>query len=125
MTVQEILEGVKGLTVLELAELVKAFEDEFGVSAAAPVAAVAVAAPAADGGAAEADQTEFDVILESAGEAKVNVIKEVRGITGLGLKESKALVDAAPKPVKEKIAKDEAEAIKAKLEEAGATVTIK
>lgn len=125
MTVQEILEGVKGLTVLELAELVKAFEEEFGVSAAAPVAAVAAAAPAADGGAAEADQTEFDVILESAGDAKVNVIKEVRGITGLGLKESKALVDAAPKPVKEKIAKDEAEAIKAKLEEAGATVTIK
>lgn len=125
MTVQEILEGVKGLTVLELAELVKAFEEEFGVSAAAPVAVAAVAAPAAEGGAAEAEQTEFDVILESAGDAKINVIKEVRGITGLGLKEAKALVDAAPKPVKEKIAKEEAEEIKAKLTEAGATVTVK
>lgn len=125
MTVQEILEGVKGLTVLELAELVKAFEEEFGVSAAAPVAVAAAAAPAAEGGAAEAEQTEFDVILEAAGDAKINVIKEVRGITGLGLKEAKALVDAAPKAVKEKIAKDEAEEIKAKLTEAGATVTVK
>jgi len=125
MTVQEILEGVKGLTVLELAELVKAFEEEFGVSAAAPVAVAAAAAPAAEGGAAEAEQTEFDVILEAAGDAKINVIKEVRGITGLGLKEAKALVDAAPKAVKEKVAKEEAEEIKAKLTEAGATVTIK
>ncbi len=125
MTVQEILEGVKGLTVLELAELVKAFEEEFGVSAAAPVAVAAAAAPAAEGGAAEAEQTEFDVILEAAGDAKINVIKEVRGITGLGLKEAKALVDAAPKAVKEKIAKEEAEEIKAKLTEAGATVTVK
>lgn len=124
MTVQEILEGVKGLTVLELAELVKAFEEEFGVSAAAPVA-VAAAAPAADGAAAEAEQTEFDVILEAAGDAKINVIKEVRAITGLGLKEAKALVDAAPKPVKEKVAKEEAEEIKGKLEGAGATVTVK
>ncbi len=125
MTVQEILEGVKGLTVLELAELVKAFEEEFGVSAAAPVAVAAAAAPAAEGGAAEAEQTEFDVILEAAGDAKINVIKVVRGITGLGLKEAKALVDAAPKAVKEKVAKEEAEEIKAKLTEAGATVTIK
>ncbi|HMM06784.1 MAG TPA: 50S ribosomal protein L7/L12 [Clostridiales bacterium] len=125
MTVQEILEGVKGLTVLELAELVKAFEEEFGVSAAAPVAVAAAAAPAAEGGAAEAEQTEFDVILEAAGDAKINVIKEVRGITGLGLKEAKALVDAAPKAVKEKVAKEEAEEIKAKLTEAGATVTVK
>lgn len=125
MTVQEILEGVKGLTVLELAELVKAFEEEFGVSAAAPVAVAAAAAPAADGGAAAAEQTEFDVILEAAGDSKINVIKEVRGITGLGLKEAKALVDAAPKPIKEKVAKEEAEEIKGKLEEAGASVTVK
>ncbi|SFH39658.1 large subunit ribosomal protein L7/L12 [Desulfotomaculum arcticum] len=124
--VQEILEAVKGLTVLELAELVKAFEDEFGVSAAAPVAAVAAmpaagAAPAA----AEEEQTEFDVILSAVGDKKVNVIKVVREATGLGLKESKELVDSAPKPVKEKISKEEAEALKAKLAEAGATVEIK
>lgn len=125
MTVQEILEGVKGLTVLELAELVKAFEEEFGVSAAAPVAVAAAAAPAAEGGAAEAEQTEFDVILDAAGDSKINVIKEVRAITGLGLKEAKALVDAAPKAVKEKVAKEEAEEIKGKLEEAGASVTVK
>ncbi len=124
MTVQEILEGVKGLTVLELAELVKAFEEEFGVSAAAPVAVAAVAAAPAEGGAASA-QTEFDVILEAAGDEKIKVIKEVRGITGLGLKEAKALVDAAPKPLKEKVAKEEAEEIKAKLEEVGAKITIK
>lgn len=124
MTVQEILEGVKGLTVLELSELVKAFEEEFGVTAAAPVAAVAVAAPA-EGGAAGSDQTEFDVILESAGDEKIKVIKEVRGITGLGLKEAKALVDACPKPLKEKVSKEEAEDIKGKLEEVGAKITIK
>lgn len=124
MTVQEILEGVKGLTVLELSELVKAFEEEFGVTAAAPVAAVAVAAPA-EGGAAGSDQTEFDVILEAAGDEKIKVIKEVRGITGLGLKEAKALVDACPKPLKEKVSKEEAEDIKAKLEEVGAKVTVK
>ena len=118
MTVQEILEGVKGLTVLELSELVKAFEEEFGVSAAAPVAVAAVAAPASD-------QTEFDVILDAAGDEKIKVIKEVRGITGLGLKEAKALVDAAPKPLKEKVSKEEAEEIKAKLEEVGAKITIK
>ena len=121
MTVQEILEGVKGLTVLELSELVKAFEEEFGVSAAAPAA---VAAPAADGAAAS-DQTEFDVILDAAGDEKIKVIKEVRGITGLGLKEAKALVDAAPKPLKEKVSKEEADEIKAKLEEVGAKITIK
>ena len=124
MTVQEILEGVKGLTVLELSELVKAFEEEFGVTAAAPVAAVAVAAPA-EGAAAGADQTEFDVILEAAGDEKIKVIKEVRGITGLGLKEAKALVDACPKPLKEKVSKEEAEEIKAKLEEVGAKVAVK
>lgn len=125
--VAEILEAVKGLTVLELAELVKAFEDEFGVSAAAPVAAVA-AAPVAGGGAAPAEeeaQTEFDVILTAVGDKKVNVIKVVREATGLGLKESKELVDSAPKPIKEKISKEDAEALKAKLVEAGATVEIK
>jgi large subunit ribosomal protein L7/L12 len=120
----EILEAVKGLTVLELAELVKAFEEEFGVTAAAP-AAVVGAAPAAGAAAVVEEQTEFDVILASAGAAKINVIKVVREITGLGLKEAKDLVDNAPKPVKEKIAKDEAEAIKAKLTEAGATVEVK
>ncbi len=121
--VAEILEAVKGLTVLELAELVKAFEEEFGVSAAAPVAVAAAAVPVA----AEAveEQTEFDVILASAGDKKINVIKVVREITGLGLKEAKDLVDGAPKPVKEKIGKEEAESIKAKLTEAGATVEVK
>lgn len=123
--VAEILEAVKGMTVLELAELVKAFEEEFGVSAAAPVAVAA--APAAGGAAAEAadEQTEFDVILTGPGDKKINVIKVVREITGLGLKEAKELVDNAPKPVKEKVSKDEAEAIKAKLTEAGASVELK
>ncbi len=122
--VAEILEAVKGLTVLELAELVKAFEEEFGVSAAAPVAAVAV--PAAGAAPVEEEaQTEFDVVLTAAGDKKVNVIKVVREVTGLGLKESKELVDGAPKPVKEKISKEDAEALKAKLVEAGASVEIK
>lgn len=123
--VNEILEAVKGLTVLELSELVKAFEEEFGVTAAAPVAAVAM--PAAGGAAAPAaeEQTEFDVILTGAGDKKINVIKVVREITGLGLKEAKDLVDGAPKAVKEKIGKDEAESIKAKLVEAGASVDVK
>jgi large subunit ribosomal protein L7/L12 len=122
--VAEILEAVKGLTVLELAELVKAFEDEFGVSAAAPVAAMV--APVAGAAPAEEEvQTEFDVILSAAGDKKVNVIKVVREVTGLGLKESKELVDGAPKAVKEKISKEDAEALKAKLVEAGATVEIK
>ncbi|MDA8097100.1 MAG: 50S ribosomal protein L7/L12 [Desulforudis sp.] len=122
--VNEIIEVVKGLTVLELSELVKAMEEEFGVSAAAPVAAVA-AMPAAAPAAVEEEQTEFDVILKTIGDKKINVIKVVREITGLGLKEAKELVDNAPKPVKEKIAKDEAEAIKAKLEEVGAGIEIK
>lgn len=122
--VAEVLEIVKGLTVLELAELVKAFEEEFGVSAAAPVAVAA--APAAGAAApAEEEQTEFDVILTSAGDKKINVIKVVRELTGLGLKEAKDLVDGAPKPIKEKTSKEDAEAIKAKLVEAGATVDIK
>ncbi|NPV26983.1 MAG: 50S ribosomal protein L7/L12 [Firmicutes bacterium] len=122
--VAEILEMVKGMTVLELAELVKAFEEEFGVTAAAPVA-VAAAPVAAAAAPVEEAQTEFDVILASAGDKKINVIKVVREITGLGLKEAKDLVDGAPKPVKEKISKEEAEAIKAKLVEAGASVEIK
>lgn len=122
--INEILEAVKGLTVLELAELVKAFEEEFGVSAAAPVAVAA--APVAGGAAPAAEeQTEFDVILTNPGAGKINVIKVVREITGLGLKEAKELVDGAPKPVKEKVSKDDAEAIKAKLVEAGATVEVK
>ncbi|MTI80727.1 MAG: 50S ribosomal protein L7/L12 [Firmicutes bacterium] len=123
--VNEILEAVKELSVLELSELVKAFEEEFGVSAAAPVAAVA-AAPAAggDAGAAE-EQTEFDVILKAPGAKKINVIKVVREITGLGLKEAKELVDNAPKPVKEKASKEDAEEVKSKLEEAGAEVEVK
>ncbi|MDD4751954.1 MAG: 50S ribosomal protein L7/L12 [Desulfitobacteriaceae bacterium] len=124
--VNEILEAVKGLTVLELAELVKAFEEEFGVSAAAPVAvAAAPAAGAAAPAEAAAEQTEFDVIITAAGEKKINVIKVVREITALGLKEAKALVDEAPKPVKEKVSKEEAETIKAKLVEAGASVEVK
>ncbi len=126
--VQEILEAVKGMTVLELSELVKAFEEEFGVSAAAPMAMVAApgsaaAAPAAP--AEEEEQTEFDVILTGVGEKKVNVIKVVREITALGLKEAKDLVDGAPKAVKEKVTKEEAEAIKTKLTDVGASVDIK
>jgi large subunit ribosomal protein L7/L12 len=123
--VQEVMELVKGLTVLELAELVKALEEEFGVSAAAPVAVAA--APAAGGAAAEPaeEQTEFDVVLTAIGEKKVNVIKVVRELTTLGLKEAKDLVDSAPAPIKEKISKQEAEEIKAKLEEAGGTAQIK
>ncbi|KUK83890.1 MAG: 50S ribosomal protein L7/L12 [Pelotomaculum thermopropionicum] len=122
--VQEILEAVKGMTVLELSELVKAFEEEFGVSAAAPVA---VAAPGAAPAAVqeEEEQTEFDVILTDIGQKKVNVIKVVREITALGLKEAKELVDNAPNPVKEKVSKEEAETIKGELTEAGATVEVK
>ena len=118
-----LIEEVKALTVLELSELVKALEEEFGVSAAAP-AAVAVAAPAAAAPAAE-EKTEFDVVLKSAGANKINVIKVVKEITGLGLKEAKALVDEAPKTVKEGASKDDAESIKTKLTEAGAEVELK
>ena len=117
-----IIEELKGLTVLELSELVHAVEDEFGVSAAA---AVAVAGPAADGGAAAAEQTEFDVVLKAAGGNKIAVIKVVREVTGLGLKEAKELVEAAPKVVKEAAAKADAEELKKKLEEVGAKVTLK
>jgi large subunit ribosomal protein L7/L12 len=123
--VQEVLEIVKGMTVLELAELIKAFEEEFGVSAAAPVAVAAPGAQAAAEEAPQEEQTEFDVILTAAGEKKIQVIKVVRELTALGLKEAKALVDEAPNPVKEKISREEAEDIKNKLEEAGASVTIK
>jgi len=125
--VAEIVESIKGLSVLELSELVKTLEEEFGVSAAAPVAMAA--APNAGGAAAAEEeveeQTEFDVILKDVGEKKINVIKVVREVTNLGLKEAKDLVDNAPQPVKEKITKEEAEALKAKLEEAGATVELK
>ena len=117
-----IIEELKGLTVLELSELVHAVEDEFGVSAAA---AVAVAGPVAGGEAAAAEKTEFDVVLKSAGSNKIAVIKVVREVTGLGLKEAKALVDEAPKTLKEAISKDDAEAMKAKLEEAGAEIELK
>lgn len=120
--VLKLIEDVKALTVLELSELVKALEEEFGVSAAAPVAVAA--APVAAAAAVEEEKTEFDVILKAAGGQKINVIKVVREITGLGLKEAKDLVDGAPKPVKEAVSNDEAESIKAKLVEAGAEVEI-
>ena len=114
------------LTVLEASELATKLEDEWGVSAAAPAAGMMMAAPGGDAGAAAAEeQTEFDVILKAAGEKKINVIKEVRAITGLGLKEAKDLVEGAPKPVKEGASKDEAEEIKKKLEEVGAEVELK
>lgn len=125
ITKEAVIDFISNMTVLELSELIKELEDKFGVSAAAPVAMMA-AGPAAGGEAAAAEeQTEFDVILTSAGDKKINVIKEVRAITGLGLKDAKALVDEAPKPVKEGIAKEEAEKIKAQLEEAGAQVELK
>ena len=122
---QEILDAIGNMSVLELSQLIKDMEEKFGVSAAA---AVAVAAPAAGGGAGAAaaeEKTEFNVILTAAGENKVNTIKVVREVTGLGLKEAKDLVDGAPKPVKEKVAKDEAEKVKATLEAVGASVEVK
>ena len=121
--VVKLIEDVKSLTVLELSELVKALEEEFGVSAAAPVAVAAAAAPAA--AAAEEEKTEFDVVLKAVGGNKIAVIKAVREITGLGLKEAKDLVDGAPKVLKEGVSKEEAEGIKTKLEAEGAKVTIK
>lgn len=123
--IAEILEAVKGLTVLELSELVKAFEEEFGVSAAAPVAMAVGAAPSAQAADEAEEKTEFDVMLMNCGASKINVIKIVREITSLGLKEAKDLVDNAPKAVKEKVSKEEAETVKDKLVEAGATVEIK
>ena len=122
-TVAELLEKIKGLTVLELSQLVKACEEEFGVSAAAPVAVAAAGAGSA--AAAEEEQTVFDVILKSIGDKKLQVIKTVRALTQLGLKEAKALVEAAPKPVKEQVTKEEAEKVKQDLEEAGAEVELK
>jgi large subunit ribosomal protein L7/L12 len=127
LTTDELLDAFKEMTLIELSEFVKQFEDTFGVTAAAPVA-VAAATPAGGGAAAvdeAVEQDEFDVILESAGEKKINVIKEVRALTSLGLKEAKDLVEAAPKPVLEHVAKDAAEKAKEALEGAGATVTLK
>ena len=123
----KIVDDLSSLTVLEAAELSKLLEEKWGVSAAAPVAVAAAGAPAGGGAAAAPaeEQTEFNVILTAAGDKKINVIKEVRAITGLGLKEAKDLVEAAPKPVKEGVSKDEAGKIKKQLEEAGATVDIK
>ncbi len=124
LSVEELVEEIGGLTLIEAADLVKTLEDKFGVSAAAPVAAVAVAGAAAEDS-QEEEQTEFDVILVSFGDKKINVIKEVRAITSLGLKEAKDLVEAGGKTVKEKVSKEEAEKIKEQLEGAGATVELK
>ena len=127
LTQDDLLEAIDKMTVLELSEFIKRFEERYGVTAAAP-AAVAVAAPAAGGGAAEAvaeEQTEFSAVLTEVGPNKIPVIKVVRELTGLGLKEAKDLVDAAPKPIKEGVARDEAEKVKAALEEQGAKVEIK
>ena len=121
---EKIAEDLSALTVLEAAELAKLLEEKWGVSAAAAPVAVAAVAGGGDAGGAEA-KTEFDVILASAGASKINVIKEVRAITGLGLKEAKDLVEGAPKPIKEGVSEDEANELKAKLEEAGATVEVK
>jgi len=126
LTKDDILEAVKGMTVLELSELVKSFEETFGVSAAAPMAVTVPTAPSGVEEAAAAEEpSKFDVILASAGDKKIQVIKVVRSLTNLGLKEAKDLVDGAPKPVKEGVFKEEAEKIKAQLEEAGATVELK
>ena len=126
VTKEDVIEFIANMSVLELSELVKEMEEKFGVSAAAPVAMMAAGPGEAGGGAAaEEEQTEFDVILTAFGDKKIQVIKEVRAITGLGLKDAKALVDEVPKPVKEGVAKDEAEKIKSQLEEAGAQVEVK
>jgi large subunit ribosomal protein L7/L12 len=124
---EELMETIENMTVLELSELVKALEERFGVSATAVAAAPAAGAAAGDGAAAaaEEEQTEFDVVLQSAGEKKIQVIKVVRAATGLGLKEAKALVDEAPNPVKEALSREDADNLKAQLEEAGATVELK
>jgi large subunit ribosomal protein L7/L12 len=128
MTIDQIVDEIGGLTALDLSKLVKALEEKFGVSAAAPVMAMAPAGAAGQAGAAPAtaeEQTEFDAVLTAVGDKKIQVIKVVRELTGLGLKEAKDLVDGAPKPVKEKVSKQEAETIKAKLTEVGATVEVK
>jgi large subunit ribosomal protein L7/L12 len=121
----KLVESLGKMTVLELVELKNALEEEWGVTAAAPVAVAAPGAPAGDGAAAEEEKTSFDVVLTAPGQQKIQVIKVVRAITGLGLKEAKDVVDSAPKPVKEGVAQDEADQIKAQLEEAGATVEVK
>src|SRR5580700_1211562 len=127
LTKDEILDGISALTVLELSELLKDFEERFGVTAAAPVAVAAApgAGGAADAGSEEEEQSEFDVVLTAAGDKKIQVIKEVRALTSLGLKEAKDLVDSAPKPVLEKVSKEEAEKAKGQLEAAGGTVEVK
>ncbi|ADY72811.1 50S ribosomal protein L7/L12 [Desulfurobacterium thermolithotrophum DSM 11699] len=125
ITKEQIIEAIKNMTVLELVDLINAIKEEFDVSDMPVVAAGAVAAPGAAAGAAAEEKTEFDVILKSPGAKKINVIKVVREVTGLGLKEAKELVDNAPKPVKEGVSKEEAEEIKKKLEEAGAEVEVK
>ncbi|MDQ4142369.1 MAG: 50S ribosomal protein L7/L12 [Actinomycetota bacterium] len=127
LTQDEVLDAIAGWTVLELSEFVKSFEEKFGVTAAAPVAVAAAGGggAASDGAAAEEEKDEFDVVLTGAGDKKIQVIKEVRALTSLGLKEAKDLVDSAPKPVLEKVAKEQAEEAKGKLEGAGATVELK
>src|SRR3954462_5093666 len=127
LTKDDILDAIAGMTVLELSELLKDFEEKFGVTAAAPVAAFAspMTGGGGDGAAAEEEKDEFDVVLQAAGDKKIQVIKEVRALTNLGLKEAKDLVDSAPKPVLEKASKEDAEKAKAQLEEAGATVELK
>jgi large subunit ribosomal protein L7/L12 len=131
LSMEEMIEAIDGMTVLELSELVKALEEKYGVTAAAPMAMGVMPGMAAGGGGEgdeggeEAEQTEFDVVLLAAGDKKIQVIKEVRAITGLGLKEAKALVDEAPKPVKEKVNRDEADKVAEQLREAGAQVEIK
>jgi large subunit ribosomal protein L7/L12 len=128
LTTDELLDAFKEMTLIELSEFVKQFEETFGVTAAAPVAVAAApgaAAAGGDAGAAAAEQDEFDVVLEAAGDKKINVIKEVRALTSLGLKEAKDLVESAPKPVLEKVAKDAGDKAKEALEAAGATVTVK
>lgn len=125
LSIEELLEEIGSLTLVEAAKLVEAMEEKFGISAAAPVAVAAAGAPAEGGGAAAEEKTSFDVILTGFGDSKVGVIKEVRAITGLGLKEAKELVEAGGKPVKEGVSKEEAEEIKGKLEGAGATIELK
>lgn len=125
VTKEDVVEFISNMSVLELSELIKEFEEKFGVSAAAPVAVAAAGAPAAGAGEAVEEKTEFDVILTAAGEKKINVIKEVRAITALGLKEAKELVEGAPQPIKEGVSKDEANEIKAKIEAAGGSVEVK
>ena len=125
LTKDQLIEAIKGMTVLELSEMVKALEEEFGVSAAAPVAVAAAPAAGGDAAAPAEEQTQFDVVLAAFGDQKIQVIKVVRALTGLGLKEAKDVVEGAPKPIKEGVTKDEAEEAKKQLEDAGATVEIK